>query len=91
MTSTRALSILLGFTLLAAGVFYLLVAFRIESLGRFTLGGPPWVDVALAGLFSSSGLLFLARDKRIKQMMNILMSICFAGLIAWGIFGMGNS
>jgi uncharacterized membrane protein len=91
MNSTRALSNLVGFILLATGVLYLLVAFKINaSLARWSLGGPLWVDLSLAGLFSASGLLFLVRDKRVKQMMNILASICFAGLIAWGVFGMGK-
>lgn len=92
MNSTRALSNLFGAVLLAAGVLYLLIAFKIEaSLSRFSLGGPSWTDLALAGLFASSGFLFVTRDKRIKQVMNLLAMVSFAALIAWGVFGMGKA
>ena len=92
MTSTRALSNLFGAIMVAAGIFYLLIAFKIEvSLSRFSLGGPLWTDLALAGLFSASGLMFVVRDKRMKQVMNLLAMVSFAVLIAWGVFGMGKS
>ena len=91
MNSTRALSNLFGAVMLAAGILYLLVALKIEpSLSRFSLSGPFWVDLALAGLFIASGLMFVVRDKRMKQVMNLLAMASFAVLIAWGVFGMGK-
>jgi multisubunit Na+/H+ antiporter MnhB subunit len=91
MNSTRALSNLFGAVMLAAGVLYLMIAFKIEpSLSRFSLGGPFWTDLALAGLFLASGLIFVVRDKRMKQVMKLLAMASFAVLIAWGVFGMGK-
>jgi hypothetical protein len=91
MNSTRALSSLFSFILLATGVVYLLVTFKIApALGRLSLGGPFWVDLALAGLFVGSGFMMILRDKRMKQLMNLVTMASFAVLIAWGVFGMGK-
>jgi len=90
MNSTRVLSNLFGFVMIAAGAVYVLVAFKVEpSLGRLSLGGPFWSDLALAGLFVASGFIMMARDKRVKQLMNLVAMASFAVLIAWGVFGMG--
>lgn len=77
--------------LLVAGTIYLLVSFKVTpSLARLSLHGPVWVDLALAGLFAGSGFMMMLRDKRVKQLMNLVTMASFAVLIAWGVFGMGK-
>jgi len=76
---------------LAAGLFWVAVAFRPPMLVWFSLGEPMWADLSLAGLFVTSGFLFLVRNRNLQHLLNFLAVICFAILIAWGVFGMGRS
>lgn len=75
---------------LAAGAFWVAVAFKPAPLVWFSLGEPMWADLSLAGMFITSGFLFLVRNRNLQYLLNFLAVICFATLIAWGVFGIGK-
>jgi len=75
---------------LVAGLFWVGVSFRPATLVWFSLGEPMWADLSLAGLFVTSGFLFVVRNRSLQYLLNFLAVVCFTSLIAWGVFGIGK-
>ena len=75
---------------MAAGLFWISLAFKPAILAWFSLGEPISADLELAGMFVAGGLLFVVSNRNLQYALNILSAICLAGLVAWGMFGIGN-
>lgn len=76
---------------IAAGMFWISVALKPTMLAWFSLGEPKSIDLELAVMFVAAGLLLVVNNRNLQYALNILAAICFAALVAWGVFGIGSA
>lgn len=77
----------LGFSFVfeALGAFWILVALKPEKFSQFSLKGPMWVDLALAGMFIAGGMVPMAVNKPMSYTFNLLSAACMAVVVYWMI------
>jgi len=89
---SRSSNPVLGLIFIGFGVFPALAAFDVGPLGPGDIKGPPWLGIAVGGVFVLAGLILILGKSLplIKPILGILMVAGLAAIGNWIAFGVGE-